>query len=1061
MRDAELRFAGSSERAGAACRILGVSLPFAASLAALAAIVLGFSLFAGSAGAATIHVPDTTFQLQTPGQAGAIAIDEDLGYVYVMHLGCCEAEGDIERFDLAGNPVNFPDKPGRNESQTIKLEGFAAGDKYTLTCPNGETTGEITWTGNFETVQSNLKTALEAKCGSGNFSVSGGPEYVTVGFQGAFTETNVPKMNCTTTSGASPCSIYSETDGAAELNIIDTTCTSSCMDITVDNTGGENQSTIYVTTTGGQETCCNPEGPNEESGGVHVYLPTGQRVGVIHTRYQDAKTGFGSTRIGTRSCGVAVDDDGNLIVAHGESIPFSYFDKLELSDWGTSPDLDPPILGTIASDHANPCRSDVDSEGNVYDTAGNSPEASGPLRKYPANAFEPDPNPARDQFNQPSQVPSQTLALGNHVDLALDEEGNAITFLTNGELRKWSTENGSPIEAFDTALISPGGVTRANSVGNGTLYVTDRSFEPTAKDVHIFKSLVVPDSVTGAFDPVTAATGVVDGDLDPAGGGEVLSCKFEVVNDAKFQATAFSEATLIPCKEGGTFSAPAGVSADVSGLTLEELHHFRLRTTNANGASLGSIHRFTPHAVINIATKAATNVAPRSATLNASFQGNGEAVEYWFEYGESAGYGNETAHLTAGSPAAAKDVSQLLDGLNLESGYHYRVVMKNAVGTSRGEDQSFTTRPAVTNLQTKPATSLDQDSVTLNGEFDGDGIETTYYFEYGFDTAYGSTTPLKSAGVTSGPTPVEAELEEFNGFRTYHYRVVAENSFGKTIGPDQTVTAPDPLEPGVQSTRIVSVTPTTATVSTEINPNHAATIYLFEWGETDNYGFALPFSDPIGGLDNENIPVSTEITGLKPGSVYHLRAVALNFKGTTEGEDIVLITPDVPRIDSTFANATGQTTAHLGGKIAAMASSTSVSFEYGPSASYGQSTTATAIGSDLFPRDVGADVGGLAPGTEYHFRIVATNGIGTTFGPDGTFTTAGSAAKEPNRNCARLAQQAKKASKSAKLLGKQARGAQGERAAVLRKRSAGFAKKARKKNKQAKACRSASRGDGK
>ena len=45
------------------------------------------------------------------------------------------------------------------------------------------------------------------------------------------------------------------------------------------------------------------------------------------------------------------------------------------------------------------------------------------------------------------------------------------------------------------------------------------------------------------------------------------------------------------------------------------------------------------------------------------------------------------------------------------------------------------------------------------------------------------------------------------------------------------------------------------------------------------------------------------------------------------------------------------------------------------------------IGSSLFPSDVGADLAGLAPGATYHFRLVATNGIGTTFGPDQTFTT--------------------------------------------------------------------------
>jgi hypothetical protein len=37
---------------------------------------------------------------------------------------------------------------------------------------------------------------------------------------------------------------------------------------------------------------------------------------------------------------------------------------------------------------------------------------------------------------------------------------------------------------------------------------------------------------------------------------------------------------------------------------------------------------------------------------------------------------------------------------------------------------------------------------------------------------------------------------------------------------------------------------------------------------------------------------------------------------------------------------------------------------------------------------VSLTLGGLAPGTTYHVRAVATNGSDTTFGPDSTFTTA-------------------------------------------------------------------------
>jgi hypothetical protein len=1021
---------------------------------------------ASSAGAATIHVPDTSFNMKTlfaAGQSesrgGAVAVDEETGYVYVMARSG-SFNGDIERLDSAGNPVNYPGSPGRDETQQIQFEGFNNGDKFTLSCPNGDTTAEIVWNEVGETFQSNSESALNAKCGAG-ISISASPYFPTLTYEGAFAETDVPTTTCTQTSGAGVCKLWSAINGADELNVIDTQCNSSCMDIAVDNSGGPNQGVIYVSTTGSQNTCC-PVQPNNESGGIQVYLPTGAFVGVIHTRSQDAEVLFGGFQV--RSCGVAVDDNGDLIVAHGDfSNAFSYFDKLEVSDWGTSPDLDPPITGTIASDHANPCRSDVDSEGNVYDTAGNEPESAGPLRKYPANAFEIDPNPDGEEFDQPSKVPSQTLADGQHSDLALDEEGNVITFLTNGEFKKWSVENGSPIESFDTELSTPAGVARNNSTG--TLYVTDRGFSSEAKDIWIFKSLHVPDSVTGSFQPdsVISDKGVITGELDPDGAEEVLTCEFEVVDNVKFQSTGFAEATDVPCAEGGSFSSPSDVSAEVTGLALEELHHFRLKTTNENGASLGSIHTFTPHAVIEIETEDATAITPRAATLNASFTGNGAPVEYHFEWGPTAGLGNETTPESAGSPSGPKDISTNLGAGDVEpeKTYFYRVVANNSAGTSSGETLSFTTPPAVTGLLTKPASSLDQEDITLNGEFDGNGMATTYHFEYGFDTSYGNVTPDKSAGATTGPTQISADIGEFNGFRTYHYRVVAENSFGKTEGNDETFVAPDPLNPGIANTKVVSVTPTTASVATEINPNHWATIYLFEWGETSNYGTALPFSDPIGGLENESIAVTGELTGLKPGSTYHFRAVAMNFKGTTEGENVIFTTPDLPRVDTSFANAVGLTTAHLGGKVAARGSATTVSFQYGPTAGYGQSTAGVPIGSSLFPSDVGVDLTGLTPGATYHFRLVATNGIGTTLGPDQTFTTTASKGGGSGKDCDQLSREAEKYSKEAKRLRSSATKSKGKRASDQRHRAKQFEKKAKTAKKQAKACRSTSGGNGK
>src|SRR5262249_3750483 len=134
--------------------------------------------------------------------------------------------------------------------------------------------------------------------------------------------------------------------------------------------------------------------------------------------------------------------------------------------------------------------------------------------------------------------------------------------------------------------------------------------------------------------------------------------------------------------------------------------------------------------------------------------------------------------------------------------YRFRVVGENTTGISPGKVLSFETLPAVPGLATTAATDVTEEGFTLNGEFDGTGEDTTYFFEYGPTTAYGQEPPAPPASVGSptGVTPVSHPVTEFLGYTTYHYRLVAENAVGETRGQDMEVTTlPAPLPLIVES----------------------------------------------------------------------------------------------------------------------------------------------------------------------------------------------------------------------------------------------------------------------
>jgi hypothetical protein len=99
--------------------------------------------------------------------------------------------------------------------------------------------------------------------------------------------------------------------------------------------------------------------------------------------------------------------------------------------------------------------------------------------------------------------------------------------------------------------------------------------------------------------------------------------------------------------------------------------------------------------------------------------------------------------------------------------------------------------------------------------------------------------------------------------------------------------------------------------------------------------------------------------------------------------------PPPSRTPATGA-ATGVTTsgATLNGAVDPLGTPTSYQFEYGTTAAYGAATAPASAGAQVGPRAVSAAIGGLAPATTYHYRVVWIRGSERAFGADGTFTTA-------------------------------------------------------------------------
>jgi hypothetical protein len=99
------------------------------------------------------------------------------------------------------------------------------------------------------------------------------------------------------------------------------------------------------------------------------------------------------------------------------------------------------------------------------------------------------------------------------------------------------------------------------------------------------------------------------------------------------------------------------------------------------------------------------------------------------------------------------------------------------------------------------ASEVNRSTARINAKVNPSEADTTYRFEYGPDTSYGSSVPVPDGDLGSGSEGVEVG-EFLTGLQpggTYHYRVVATNSSGTTPGEDGTFTtfsasSPEPAD---------------------------------------------------------------------------------------------------------------------------------------------------------------------------------------------------------------------------------------------------------------------------
>jgi hypothetical protein len=430
--------------------------------------------------------------------------------------------------------------------------------------------------------------------------------------------------------------------------------------------------------------------------------------------------------------------------------------------------------------------------------------------------------------------------------------------------------------------------------------------------------IVISESATA----VKVSEATLQATINP--NNQETTCRFEYASSAAEIGT--SSATTVPCEQaslGHGFGAQPA-SAHIEHLQGGTTYHYRVVAENAvkeTSAPSEGTGEFTTAAAQDAviegeSVSVESEPVPGHKEVTFTAQVNPElqlTTSCAFEYGKLGGPYEasvpcEQSSAQIGDGSTGVSVEANLAGLEAGVDYHYRFVVKNATGTTEGADQVFGPPVVVTGavLSEVPGVAPST-TATVGGELNAESLDAHYYVQYGTESeGYAQSAPFLPLGVPlpqgidagSGTAPVvlggagappDVSLEGLTPGALYRYRLVAYNADGTAYGAPMTVMVPP--APSVGPASVLEVAQSSVTISTSVNPQGLHTLYKLDLGTSSAYGTPYPGD---AGSGSAAVPLTFNLTGLEPGTVYHFRLMASSSDGTSSESDQTFTTASSP-----------------------------------------------------------------------------------------------------------------------------------------------------------------------
>ncbi|MHA8089964.1 FISUMP domain-containing protein [Aquirufa antheringensis] len=598
-----------------------------------------------------------------------------------------------------------------------------------------------------------------------------------------------------------------------------------------------------------------------------------------------------------------------------------------------------------------------------------------------------------------TSITSSTATAGGTItsDGGASVTSRGLVFGTSSGASTFSVTTGTGTGTYTSSLtgLSPATTYFVRSFATnsvGTVYGTETSFTTIA---------IAPTLTTTAASSNTKYAASAGGTIT-SNGGSTITASGICWSTTATPTTANSKTT--DGTTSGTFTS------SITGLTAGTVYYVRAYATNAIGTSYGAAQSFTTLSTpvaqtsVLIGTQRWTD-----KNLNVANYRNGDAITYAANSAQwaaatSAGEGAYT-YLKYASGDGGATYGKLYNWYAVNdarglapAGYHIPTLSEWTTLRSSQNLNGTTLKSNTTDWSGEFSNVNNNISVTPNANYNlYNGTNSTGFnvlpggsiFNTGTNGNYGSASFWTATQDATNPTRAEWLYFHPSFFYVGSDCCATENKqTGMSIRlvKDNNLVESSPTTPILASTTsATSITANSAILGGNVTDEGATQVSVRGLVYGTSAGSST-FSVTIGSGAGT---FTSTLTGLTQGATYFVRSFATNVQGTTYGAETSFTTQTTPTVSATSApTSVGTTTAIGGGTIGSTGGATITTsglvwdLAINPTIALSTKTTNGAT-SGTFT----STMTGLTQGTTYHVRAYATNYLGTSYGPDITFTT--------------------------------------------------------------------------